>query len=415
MTVSSGDQSGCAHGPSDASPASRRKFPTARPDGLLASFLLSFLATAGLFYVNIMAAIVDGLVGGLGFSESEAGTAGSANIYGAAFGALIAIAIVKKAPWRVVATICLLMLIAIDLGSTFIRDPQTMILVRAIHGVVGGLLVGVSYAVIARSGQSDRTFGALLFVQFGLGGFAVMILPPLVPTYGAPPLFLALALFSLVTLAMTPFIADYEPKAHQGAAAAGEAVAWTPLALTLAAIFLFQAANMGLLAYIIRLGINYGLARDYVSMALGLATWVALLGPGIVMVVGVKFGRFQPLLWSMALTLGGTAIFHLSAHPAAYLIANCGTGITWGLVMAYLLGMTAQFDAAGRTAAAGGFISKLGLATGPLFAGQMLAAGLGFSMLINTALLLLAVSAAVMLAPAALFDRKQRGAIERAV
>jgi len=35
-------------------------------DSLLASVLLSFLATAGLFYVNIMAALVDGLITGAG-------------------------------------------------------------------------------------------------------------------------------------------------------------------------------------------------------------------------------------------------------------------------------------------------------------------------------------------------------------
>jgi hypothetical protein len=38
-----------------------RRFPTASPDGEIARVLLAFLATAGIFYVNIMPAIVDGL------------------------------------------------------------------------------------------------------------------------------------------------------------------------------------------------------------------------------------------------------------------------------------------------------------------------------------------------------------------
>jgi len=44
----------------------------APPDSLIASVLLAFLATAGLFYVNIMAAIVTGLIDALGVSEREA-------------------------------------------------------------------------------------------------------------------------------------------------------------------------------------------------------------------------------------------------------------------------------------------------------------------------------------------------------
>ena len=40
----------------------RRRFPAATPDGEVARVLLAFLATAGIFYVNIMPAIVDGLI-----------------------------------------------------------------------------------------------------------------------------------------------------------------------------------------------------------------------------------------------------------------------------------------------------------------------------------------------------------------
>lgn len=383
----------------------QRSFPTAAPDGFPASIMLSFLATAGLFYVNIMAAIVDGLVSGLGISDSAAGDIGAANIYGAAFGALAAVFVVKRIPWRPLAIVCLIGLIAIDLGSIVIADPKVLILVRLAHGIIGGLLVGVSYAVIARSGKVDRTFGVLLFVQFGLGGLGVMVLPRLVPLYGVAPLFIALALFSAAALAMLPFLDRYPPK--QKAAASGGGIAWAPLLMTLTAIFIFQAANMGLLAYIIRLGIDYGLDRNYVSMALGLATWVALAGPGLVIFLGGRYGRFPLLLAGMILTLGGTAMFHFSAAPAAYMLANCGTGITWGAVMAYLLAMASQFDGAGRTAAAAGFISKLGLATGPFAAGKLIAAGFGFAGLINVALIGLALSMVVMLVPARRLDREK--------
>ncbi|MEM8696678.1 MAG: MFS transporter [Pseudomonadota bacterium] len=364
------------------------------------------MATAGLFYVNIMAAIVDGLVSGLGFTDGQAGNVASANIYGAAIGALAAIFLVERVNWRVSATILLLTLIAIDLASIFVASPAFMVAIRLLHGMAGGLLVGISYAVIARTGNADRIFGILLFVQFGLGGLGVMTLPRLVPIYGAQALFLALTLFSLVTLIMLPFLDRYRAKKEDSATAVAP-IAWKPLLLTLAAIFLFQAANMALLAYIIRLGIDFGLERDYVSTALGLATWVALAGPGVVIVLGLKFGRFKPLALVMLLTLAGTAAFLYSADPVIYLLANCGTGITWGMVMAYLLGMAAQFDATGRTAAAAGFVSKMGLASGPLVAGQILSGGFGFATLIWMAFALLAISMAVMLIPARMLDRQQ--------
>jgi hypothetical protein len=242
----------------------------------------------------------------------------------------------------------------------------------------------------------------LLFVQFGLGGLAVMVLPPLAPVFGTQALFIALALFSAATLVMLPFLAEYPPREIDKQA--NSRIDWPPLALTYVAIFLFQAANMGLLAYIIRLGIDYGLDRSYVSTALGLATWVALAGPLLVMVCGLRFGRFWLLGASMLLTFAGTALFHFSAHPAAYMIANCGTGITWGFVIAYLFGMTAEFDAAGRASAFAGFISKMGLASGPMIAGTILGGGAGFGMLVNIAILGLFLSLVFMLWPARRLD-----------
>lgn len=382
----------------------RTGLPQAAPDSWTAAILLAFLATAGLFYVNIMAAIVDGLVSGIGLSESQAGQIGSVNIYGAAAGALVAVFLIKRVPWRMMATICLVLLIGIDLASIQIKTFELMVLVRATHGFAGGILTGTAFALIARTAGPDRTFGVLLFVQFGLGGLGVMLLPPLAPIFGTQALFLALAAFSLVTLIMVPFLSAHPPQTPRIASDEG-GIKWQPLTMTLIAIFLFQAANMGLLAYIIRLGLDYGLARAYVSIALGLATWVALLGPFLVMVCGLKFGRFRLLLGSMVLTLIGTSVFHFSASPTAYMIANCGTGITWGFVIAYLLGMTAEFDKAGRASAFGGFISKLGLASGPMVAGWVLAGGQGFAALVNLAVIGLGLSMIIMLVPARILDR----------
>lgn len=395
----------------DPRPTASRFFPKAPPDGLIAAALLAFLATAGLFYVNIMAAIVDGLITGDGLSPSQAGNIGSANIYGAAAGALMAVFIVRHVGWRPAAISLLLGLITIDLTSIFIHSADVLIVVRFFHGLVGGTLVGTAFAVIARTRSPDRTFGMLLFIQYGLGGVGVMTLPRLVPIFGTQALFLALAAFSLMTLAMVPFLADYPPRRIVKPVAKARVNRW-PLILTLSAIFLFQAANMALLAYNIRLGLDYGLDRGYVSTALGAATWIALIGPVLAMVFSVRAGRFRLLVAAMVATLLGTALFHWSGHPVAYLVANSGTGATWAFVIAYLLGMTAEFDRSGRTAALGGFISKMGLASGPLAAGFLLQAGAGFGTLINVSLVSLALSMALMLIPARLLDRARAVARE---
>lgn len=382
------------------------RFPKAQADGLLAAAMLAFLATAGLFYVNIMVALVAGLVDGLGLSEREAGLVASANVYGASVGALLAVLIVKRVPWRPVAVAALLLLMALDALSILVEAARPLVAMRFVHGCVGGLLVGTAFAVIARTRSPDRTFGMLLVVQFGLGGLGVMLLPRLVPTYGHAVLFLALMTFSLVTLLMVPFLDDYPAGRVQRAAGGSGRVEWGLLSFTLAAVFLFQASNMGLAAYLIGLARHYGLETGYASTAIGVATWIAIVGPALVVVFGTRFGRTRPLAAGMAMTLAGTAAFHASGIPWVYLLANCLTGITWAFVISYLLGMCAEFDQSGRTAALGGFVSKLGLASGPL-AGAMLMDSHAYATLINAAVVGLALSVPAMLVPSASLDRRR--------
>lgn len=378
--------------------------PKAAPDGLAASVMLAFLATAGLFYVNIMAALVAGLVDGLGFQQADAGLVGSVNVYGAAAGGLIAVFLVRRVSWRLAATVLLISLIAIDLVSIYVRAADPLIALRALHGVLGGMLVGIAFGVIARTAVPDRTFGMLLVVQFGLGGLGVMFLPGLVPVYGTAVLFIALAAFSAVTLMMTFFLADY-PVAPRVRVEPGQGIKWGPLSATLLALFLFQAGNMALAAYLFGLGRAYGLSTDFISDTVGIATWIGIAGAVLVILFGLKMGRFWPLLVSMALTIAGNYAFHWTGDTTVFIAANILTAITWAFVIPYLLGMCASFDKAGQTAALGGFCSKMGLATGPLVGGRLLGEA-NYPLLIDAAAVVLVVCALAALPPAWWLDRR---------
>lgn len=392
----------------DESIAGRRTLPAVRSAGTTARVFLAFLATAGLFYVNIMPAIVDGLIEGLGFTARQAGYVGSANVYGAAVGALAIVFLVARLPWRLVAYALLITLIGMDLLSMLVSGAPVLIAARVVHGLVGGALVGIAFAVIARAGNADRTFGVLLVVQFGLGGLGNLYLPRLVPVFGVDALFLALIAFSAVTLAMVPWLADYPvPEKNVVATGVEPRVARVPLALTLAAIFLFQAANMGLFAFIIGLARSAGLDLDFITWTLALSGWIGIVGALLVVLLGLRFGRTVPIAIALVVTIAGFQALHYSANATLFLVANCAMGITWAFVIPYLLGLGAAFDRTGQTAALAGFASKMGLASGPMVAGRLLGDGDDYALMINTGI---AVLVACMLAGALPALRQDRAA-----
>jgi len=382
-----------------------QRFPTASPNGEIARILLAFLATAGLFYVNIMPALVDGLIEGLGFTNRQAGLVGSANVYGAALGAFSAVFFIKHIAWKPVSVALLTGLMLTDTVSIYLSDPELLIGVRFLHGTIGGMLVGVGFAIISRTEQADRTFGYLLSVQFGLGGVGLMFLPPLVPEYGTSALFLSLISFSAVTMLMLPFLADYPPRVHSSDHhSSADGVNRKMLVLALLATFLFQAANMGVYAYIIGMGRDAGLDMDFISSTLGVAAWIAIAGSVLVILLSTRYGRLIPVGLAMLLTVAGTWILHYSEMKSMYWLANVGVGITWAFIISYLLGMCSDFDQTGQTAALGGFASKMGLASGP-FVAAMVVGENNYGLLINLAVIALFFCGLVFVAPAALLDR----------
>lgn len=379
-------------------------------NGITARVMLAFLATAGLFYVNIMPALVSGLISGLDFSNRDAGLVGSLNIYGAAVGALFAVFIIRRISWKPVCIALLLLLISVDFLSMLVTEELTMMILRAFHGGIGGLLVGVSFAVIARTELVHKTFGMLLLVQFGLGGLGVWALPPLVPELGSWILFFALIAFSTAALIMLFFLPDYPVEVRDPDAIIAP-VEKGPLSASVFAVFLFQAANMALYAYIIDLGKQAGLTLSTISPALGVSAWMGILGSLAVILLATKWGRLFPIMLGIFITAAATYALHFSFSPLVFWVANIAVGMTWAFSIAYLLGVCSEFDKAGQMAALAGFSSKLGLASGPLFAALIVEEG-NYETLINVAVVLLIVAALSTIYPSRLLDRKGREALD---
>jgi DHA1 family inner membrane transport protein len=383
--------------------------PKVSPNGMTARTFLAFLTSAGLFYVNIMPTIVSGLIEALGFSNQQAGSIASANMYGAASGALFIVFLIKRLNWQLAATLFLSGLIVIDLLSIKLSDPTTLLYVRFLHGFIGGMLVGTGFALIARTSQPDRTFGVLLFVQFGFGGLGIMFIPGLVPKFGTQVLFYSLVAFSVATFLMLPFLSEYPVKPETDALNkdAGKGIRMWPFLLTLATIFLFQAALMGLFAFIIGLGEFYQLELGFISTTLGIANWLGLAGAGLVIIIGSRFGYLKSVIAGIVFT--ALAIWGLlySNVPWIWVASNCLMGITWGFTISYLLGLASRFDVSGQMAAMGGFASKLGLASGPVVTAFLLGQD-NYELIIMVATVAMLITLVTVWRPARLQDMLNR-------
>ena len=358
----------------------------------VAAILYSIIATAGLFYVNLGGAFLSAFVDGLGVERDVAGYIVSANKYGAAFGALLATFFVKKLEWRFVLRILFICLIVVDLISTQIQNPDTLILIRFLHGTIGGLSVGFGLSIIARTYNPDKIFGMLLVVQYSFGSIGIFAVPRMVETFGNGAVFGALIIFTIMAISILPFVPNVAKSDNELSSSNIFNISIGKfLFLALVSLFLFQAANMGVADYAFELGKDIGLENNKISNILTIANIISISGGALVYLIGTKYGRTLPLIIGISTSAIFTFLLHYSDNVSIYFIANTFTGIAWGFTIPYILGLCSSFDTHGQMAALAGFISKMGLATGPLI-GSLFIINSGINFIINIAVVSLCIS-----------------------
>lgn len=377
-------------------------------DGWMASIFLAFLSSAGLYYVNIFPVIVDALMAGAGLSAEQAGQITFSNTIGAVIGAFCISWCIRFIPrWKQAAAVLLCCSIGMDMLTIQLANLDLLIPLRLVHGMLGGALVGLGFAVIARSGIAGRSYSMVLLVQYTGGALGLLLLPELVAKHGTYVPFYALITFSVITLLMLPLIADYPLPRRTESVAHSEVTGQpklplAPIIVTLVALFCFQFANMALFAFIFDLGKSFSLPLSFISKTLFWANLIAIGGAALASVTGQRLPLAAPLAAALVITLVGLAMFAFSDIKPVFILANVVTGITWAFCVPYFLTMASRFDTAGQMGAFGGFASKCGLACGPLLAGYFITGGGTYTQLIIIATLVLAVCLAAVPAAAKL-------------
>ena len=390
-----------------------QKFVKVPPDGLLAHFFLALVGTAGILYINIIPVLIGGLVDELAFSKQQAGYVASANLYGASLGAFLAVFLVRRVSWQKLVSCMLVVLIAFDTVSALLTSAEPLMVFRFFAGVVGGIITGTGFSVIARTSHADRGFGFLMVVQYLLGGVGMLLLPGVVDRFGHEVLFYTLAAFSCITLITMPFH-ERDATIHSSDSSVASQSLLSLLKvptviLTMLAIIFFQSSIMGLFTYLERMGIFHDLSRDWVGLSLAMSSWVGIPCSILMIYLATRFTRKYPLFISIAVAYLGLVLCYFSSSAVYYFVACILVGGTWGIALAYLFGLSAELDKTGQLAVVASISSKLGLASGPLVSATIIANN-NYDDVITLAIIGITASVLLMLYPVFLLDSKNKPA-----
>ena len=319
-----------------------------------------------------------------GFSQTQAGSLGSAYLLGFSLASITALWWARRFDWRKLAAVAAAIVIA-DLLLLARVDSYllSLALVPAI-GIMMGALWTVAYRIFSGSQNPERSFSvgivvsysALALVTFVIGEYVVQDFGLSGSSYvlGGVVLLLALSAFFLPRgLESSDEVAE---KSSQRPS--------MPIALALFAILGTSFAFAAVWAFTERIGIDTGFDTSQISPVIASNLLASAGGSVLATLLGMRIGRMLPLLAGMLAILG--SILGLIAVDSfwAYATAVAALGLSIGFVMPYQMGYLAALDRDSRFVLLIAAAQGIGSAAGPFAGGAAADAG-GYRLLILVA------------------------------
>jgi predicted MFS family arabinose efflux permease len=340
---------------------------------------------------------VQGFVEHLRFTEQQAGLVASAEIGGIAATSLAFAFLSSRLNWRRAVLVCAILAGLADLASAFATDFTAFAGLRFVAGLGLGGLASLSWAAIGLTKDPDRGFALYVGWCLVYGAAGIFALPMALAMIGMSGVMIAL---SLMTLASAPCARFMPVSADNRGAPNPDAleISGAMKALVLAGVLTFNVALSATWAYLFLVGVDQGIGEQVVANVLALSQLAAVLGAVVPYVMAQKFGRIAPLTLGL---LGCAASAALLAGRTSLLSFAIGVSVfnfLWNVVLPYTFASLSSFDRSGRMVVYGVAVQMIGLGIGPAVGAAVLESGDLGSILLMSAVLILASLAMILVA-----------------
>ncbi|MFZ1743028.1 MAG: MFS transporter [Pontixanthobacter sp.] len=349
------------------------------------------LTVVGMQVFILQPGLITILVSNGGLTETMAGYASSADIFGIAIATIAAAILSHKLNWRWLATGALGLLVAADLVSAWYYASSLFIPIRIIAGLGSGLLISLGFAITGMSGNPDRSFGILIAIVMLFGAAGLYLMPWLTEIGGVSLIYLILtgvAATGLVAVRNIPVTGQSENSsagANVGTAGERPQSRRNEAIALLCAVSCFYLAQGAIWPFFGLLGAKMGIGIQDVANGLTVGQISGIAG-AFAVAVGQKLGhRFLTAIGVIGCVF---ALFGLNYQLDAYAfgvnikIFYFGTNLLTALLMA----MVAGIDPTGRLVQSATAIQMLGISAGTATATTLVGLGYTYSNLLALAI-----------------------------
>lgn len=332
----------------------------------------SFASTIGGLPFNALPILLGSLADHFQLSATQSGLLGSACFTGYFTGTVAAFFIINRISWRLLTLVAAVMASA----SLFLSSISPWHYQSLLWGVVGffaALMTCLGLRIMGEMENKERALGLRQGIELGVTALVLFLLPAyVIVSYGYPGAAICLLLIILMlstSAYLLPKRSSTPTKIHFLQQVKLPGMAWCALAL----FFLFGSGNIGLWAFLERMGNSLDLAPAELGTVFAV---LKLLGGGaafVLAVVGDRLGMKLPYLIVFLVIVAGLLLL---AGAEGFTLFALGAwvwevGFTWGCI--YMTATVARLDSMGRAIMLIPAAFALSSMVGPAVAGAIIA------------------------------------------
>lgn len=355
------------------------------------------LGTVGVLSFIVQPGLAFGFVDAFGVSEDAANSLLAMEGFGIASGAVIAAILSRFANWRVLIAIALALAAIGNVFSGFASSPDlTFSTARFATGLGEGGIIVLSFAMISLTDRIERNLAIYLTVLLTYGAIGLWFAPQALDLIGLNGVFWVWAGITTVSLAIVP-LASPRASVRQEPRPTAANIGLVMLIVAVISVLLYNTAIGLAWANLFFVGLSIEPNENAVAQALLVSQFAAIVGALVAILLEKKIGQWLPII--SGLLAGAASLAFLLGKPnyAIFFASVCVFNFAWNFFLPFMLSAVEDMRK-GEMMTVTVATQMLGLTVGgPLIAAEILKLGGSLQLAIQTALVLILVSLALLI------------------
>lgn len=356
---------------------------------------LLFVVCTGFSSQMVMPLWVGAVIDDMGISNQAVGQIGSLEFAAVALVSVTVALRIQNFPTRPTVALGLALLILGNFWSAFAATEGLLTVARVICGVGKGLVVSITFSLVAGSYRPTRAFATLNIVYAIFSTVFYLTVPFSIKWAGAEGAFITMG---LVAVAGALFMLGFPAQRLNSTAIAEIKLSDLPkfgIAGLIALVILWSGHNV-VWTFIERLGVSAGLDIAMIGGVLSFAAFLTIAGPALARLLDTRLGYGTPMI--VAVIAKALIVFALtySASQYVYAVAVPAFLLLSLFITPFVLGILSHADPNGRLAAASSAAMTAGSSTGAFIGGVSITAfgfaGLAWSATVHFVIFLILVA-----------------------